>query len=1372
MSKLLLLCVFLLKYVSCQDFFSLSIGKWSECQRIDSSFILYKTRNVACVYKDSWIAPWYYCQQIGFSRPTNRTICDTVMPVDCVTSLWSSWSFANSASIQYRHRSIVLPPKFGGQGCPHTYERKLCNNNCNMTYLNYQWKIWNWGSCEALLGSSNCGYGIRHRNITCVNRYGHTVNDSECSALFKPHNFASEKCEVPCDCIVSEWSSWSKCELNYDTAMYQQIRTRVNVNYLPRIHSARCPTLQETRPCKEDCNFTYEVSGWSNSCKLYNSNTNCGAGLRARYLYCRKSCRNHTMYVDLSECKIYLNSPPVTYEPCFSTCDQDCILSQWSEWSQCTPFKSCNNKIPGYTFRERSIVMPQSRSGRYCQHTTEIRSCVPDHCIPPRWHIKRISSCHLTSNMTCGPGVITRVIDCVDYRGLGVSFDECQNEKPSETIPCQVPCPDECVISEWSMWSLCSKTCTGGIRKRNRYVVAYGVTNCSMSDLQETEICNEQINCTSYEVRYSEWSKCSSLIALNVSSGYCNNGTQTRTATCKFENSTVSCPGFYGRDVSKDCTECRNDCIKSEWHYSPCSLTCGEGGYRLKYRVVLWQGENGTCANIDGDGKETVHETCPTMPSCHNYTWATSQWSNCYLPAAEICGIGYKNRTVQCVNSSNHTVENFYCIQNHLQNHVTFMDCVIPCRDQCMLKKWSKFGPCSKSCGDSPGTRLRVRKVILPIGAKGAVDKNCPELEGKTLVEEQLCVVPKCTDYNWMVSNWSLCSTNSICGVGIQVRTVACTSITANSTLFVSNSLCEQISRPPARTKNCTIECPMDCEVSEWKNWEPCSTECGVGTKIRHRTVLQPSNALGRPCPELQQTTICVRRSCGEYKPSEWSTCIISYTTNSTEYCGNGKMFQKYLCYVDGIVSDDLFCNATTIPAKEFQDCYLPCSGDCVLSEWTEDSTACSDCMDSSCNLTSIRSILRQPLPNGKQCESLKKTEFCPNIDEYYWQTGPWLSCILLNEGNLCGSGFHTREIKCICRRDSQIVPDYYCNKGMHKPSHKELCNVKCPVDCMVSAFEPWSACNSSCNINGVQTRYRDTTLQPNEYGRPCPHLMETKHCRTEKKCYKYNLSYSQWSACEMNTKVNYCGNLTKQRSVYCTRNDGVYVHNEKCLEENHNASIQSEETCSVNCKQKEKCQYSGWSNWSSCATVEVRYNVNFKFRYRYLLDYDPNHEVDCLSDQYETKECDDYNSTHLLSFEWKVGHWLIQGSRDIWCVSNNMISVSESACVPTLKPSNTLCAGRCFNEAFQCNQMSGYCQCRAGTELISGQCLPTEGCLTNDHCLLEHTECRYFTCICEQGYHMNNSKCVKDIEPRVTISSPIATSTSSTNSQESNSKH
>lgn len=57
---------------------------------------------------------------------------------------------------------------------------------------------------------------------------------------------------------------------------------------------------------------------------------------------------------------------------------------------------------------------------------------------------------------------------------------------------------------------------------------------------------------------------------------------------------------------------------------------------------------------------------------------------------------------------------------------------------------------------------------------------------------------------------------------------------------------------------------PVDCEVSQWTDWAPCSKTCGFGSRSRRRYVARKPENAGRPCPLLVQTELCgSMRSCG-----------------------------------------------------------------------------------------------------------------------------------------------------------------------------------------------------------------------------------------------------------------------------------------------------------------------------------------------------------------------------------------------------------------------------------------------------------------------------------------------------------------------------
>lgn len=57
----------------------------------------------------------------------------------------------------------------------------------------------------------------------------------------------------------------------------------------------------------------------------------------------------------------------------------------------------------------------------------------------------------------------------------------------------------------------------------------------------------------------------------------------------------------------------------------------------------------------------------------------------------------------------------------------------------------------------------------------------------------------------------------------------------------------------------------LDCEVSAWSSWSPCSSSCGAGTSSRHRTVTRPESNGGVSCPDLHQAKACSEGSCGRH---------------------------------------------------------------------------------------------------------------------------------------------------------------------------------------------------------------------------------------------------------------------------------------------------------------------------------------------------------------------------------------------------------------------------------------------------------------------------------------------------------------------------
>lgn len=74
-----------------------------------------------------------------------------------------------------------------------------------------------------------------------------------------------------------------------------------------------------------------------------------------------------------------------------------------------------------------------------------------------------------------------------------------------------------------------------------------------------------------------------------------------------------------------------------------------------------------------------------------------------------------------------------------------------------------------------------------------------------------------------------------------------------------------------------THPCSVDCSVSSWGAWTPCSRSCGGGTQSRSRTVIEEAQNDGFECPPTYALQACNEEDCpadcvlSEW--GEWNSC-------------------------------------------------------------------------------------------------------------------------------------------------------------------------------------------------------------------------------------------------------------------------------------------------------------------------------------------------------------------------------------------------------------------------------------------------------------------------------------------------------------------
>ena len=321
----------------------------------------------------------------------------------------------------------------------------------------------------------------------------------------------------------------------------------------------------------------------------------------------------------------------------------------------------------------------------------------------------------------------------------------------------------------------------------------------------------------------------------------------------------------------------------------------------------------------------------------------------------------------------------------------------------CEVSEYSSTSICRNTCG---GTRLKgqlyKRSIIKQPKYKG---KKCPSLTENRDCNTHPCPID-CKLSEWI--NDGSCS--KTCGPGIQKQ--------------IKNILVKDDhgGKPCGSLKqdiNCNIKpCPINCQLSEWKNKGQCSKKCGGGKQIEIKEILVNSAHGGTPCSPIddilrKKEVDCNIQECPiDCKLSTWKN-----VGECSKSCGGGIQEQERTKLVSPQYSgkecdplyQDIECNTNECPI------------DCKLSEWKNVGNCSKKCGTGM--QQQIREVLVTPQFNGKVCGTLNKNIPCNENPCPIVNTGTNSSSSNLNTGTNSSSS----NLNIIENFSSEINDNYGC---------------------------------------------------------------------------------------------------------------------------------------------------------------------------------------------------------------------------------------------------------------------------------------------------------------------------------------------------------